>query len=162
MSLKMCPAIFLLALPRVLSSLAHIGHTQQHCKPPSQSIEAAHGQQGPLEAPAALPWFTTSPFFLFIKEKWKKNLSFHLISITYFLCHLHFVLHKRTVFQRRFVLWKRAGPYNAMVTVCRELLGGISLPPEHYTVVICNDLGADGTNTSSGRTLVLCCKLFCS
>lgn len=34
-------------------------------------------------------------------------------------------------------------------TVCGELQGGILVPPEHYTVVICNDLGADGTNTSS-------------
>lgn len=34
-------------------------------------------------------------------------------------------------------------------TVCRELRGGISVPSEHYTAVICNDLGADGTNRSS-------------
>lgn len=30
-----------------------------------------------------------------------------------------------------------------------KLRGGISVPLEHYTVVICNDLSADGTNTSS-------------
>lgn len=33
-------------------------------------------------------------------------------------------------------------------------------PPEHYTVVICNDLGASGTNASSEEASFSCSELF--
>lgn len=49
----MCPTVLYGALlPWVLSSLTHIGHTQQHCKPPAISVEAAFCQKAPMEAPA--------------------------------------------------------------------------------------------------------------
>lgn len=107
------------------------------------------------KAPPPPPWklllaghhYRISYFSLLIEEQGK---GLAVISSPSPIFCATFIFNANTQsFKNSSVLWKGAGPYNVTDTVCGELWGGISVPLEHYAVVICNDLGADGTNTSS-------------
>lgn len=90
---------------------------------------------------------------LCLYKRERKRLSCHFISLTYFLCHLHiyiyfFLTHTQS-FKGDLCFEREPDRIMRGIQYAESYEVAFHFPPEHYTVVICNDSGADGTNTSS-------------